>query len=164
MSTKHNWANSRQCCIFVFCILLHSTILQFYILTLDQCIKKPTNTKRCTYTYVFCFVFFICGDCSMPANSIKKMFTLSIVAVAQPWKEQTDALWKCRLCFLPFCFYFSHFAAEKHSNGNSSGANYEILSLITLMCDLCSDPHCGLEVWIKSIAFPKTCSTCADEV
>lgn len=44
----------------------------------------------------------------------------------------------------PFlCFQFSHFAAQKHFHDNSYGANYEILSLITLMCDLSSNPYCG---------------------
>ncbi len=107
--------------------------------TTNSNIEKPHKLRNAhTHTHTRCFPY---GCCSISANSIKNIFTKHLSSLALKGAD------RCALVTHPLfpslCFCFSHFAAQKHSHDNSYEANYEILSLITLMCDLSSYLRCG---------------------
>lgn len=62
-------------------------------------------------------------------------------------RQRQMRLRKRTLCFLSFVAISPHSAAQKHMISiNSYKANYNIFSLITLICDLSSHLCCGEDV------------------
>lgn len=98
--------------------------------------------------------YFPYSGCCIPANSIRK----SSAQALSLWLSNEKHVQMCfgnvafvLVSLIPF--FFLLLLGNPHI-----GAHYEFLSLITLMCDLGSNPYCGLEVPNRAIGTSETWS------